>query len=137
MTPDQWETSADALDMLRAVRGRWRDQAVLHRRLQRYYLACCRAIWPLLPQEASRRGVELAERSLDGKASDEDMSGLSWHVEGAAFNIDYDCDPEAIAGWVRAVEALPPTELTALVHTAEGRSLGARELLLRAAYFTD
>ncbi len=44
MTPDDWETSNDALEMLKAVRGKWRDQAALQRSLHRYYLACCRGI---------------------------------------------------------------------------------------------
>src|SRR5689334_17272244 len=34
--------------------------------LHQFYLASCRAIWKLLPQEESRRGVEMAEQYLDG-----------------------------------------------------------------------
>src|SRR5262249_44342168 len=33
----------------------------LSRALHRFYLACCRRIWKLLPQEESRDAVELAE----------------------------------------------------------------------------
>src|SRR4051794_28122100 len=72
------------------------ESADLVRALHRFYLASCRGIWKLLPQEASRRGVELAERFIVGRASAEELNELNYHVEGAAFLIDYNTDPEAV-----------------------------------------
>src|SRR4051812_43993116 len=107
MTADEWETSNDALEMLRAVRGRWRNQDAFRRRLTRYFIACARALSPLLPQDASRRAIEVKERHLDGSATDDELSRAEWDAEGAAFFLDYNCDPEVIEQWGRAVDALP------------------------------
>ena len=137
MTADEWQTSNDALEMLKAVRGKWRDQQARDRRLRRYLIACGRTLWPLLPQDDSRRGVETAERHLDGEASDEERNKVEWDAEGAAFAIEYNVDPSATAAWVQSVEALPPAQVAALIHTDTGRALGTRDLLLRAAYFAD
>jgi hypothetical protein len=137
MTADEWETSNDALEMLKAVRGKWRDQDALHRRLRRYYLACCQAIWPLLPQLASRRGVEVGERYLDGGATEQEVHDAEWDAEGAAFNIEFNCDPAAIAGWVRDVEALAPECLSSLLHIPEARAWEPRKVLMAAAHFAD
>src|SRR5262249_2845506 len=104
----------------------------------RFYLASCRGIWKLLPQEASRRGVEMAEQWLAGSVSDEEMSEYNWDVEGAAFCIDYNTAPADIDRWVAEVRALSTAELRSMVHppgAAEG--IEPRELLLRAAYFAD
>src|SRR5262245_21057460 len=75
------------------------DRDLLERRLHTYYLACCRRIWRLLPQEASRRGVELGEQYLAGQISAEELDRANYHVEGAAFNIDYNSEPENIERW--------------------------------------
>ncbi|MEW6126851.1 MAG: hypothetical protein AB1757_07410 [Acidobacteriota bacterium] len=125
--------------MLKTLRVNWRgSEAQLERKLHRYYLACCRAIWRLLPQEESRRGIEVAERYVDGLATDEELNKADWHVEGAAFNIDYNCDPNAIEKWIEEVQAIPRDELSAMIHPIEEiADVSPRELLERAAYFAD
>jgi hypothetical protein len=106
--------------------------------LHRFYVASCRGIWKLLPQEASRRGVELAEQFLAGAVSGEKLSEYNWHVEGAAFRIDYNTDPEAIDRWVAEVQAIPESELRSMIHPpAVALEIEPRELLKRAAYFVD
>jgi hypothetical protein len=109
--------------------------------LHRFYLASCRGIWPLLPQEASRHGVELAEQFLAGKATAEQVSEYNWHTEGAAFCIDYAAAPgdrEAIAQWVAEIDSLPAGKLRAMLHPpATADEVELRELLKRAAYFAD
>jgi hypothetical protein len=137
MTADEWETSNDAIEMLRAVRGRWRNQDALRRRLTRYYIACARALSPLIPQDASRRAIEVKERHLDGSATDDELSRAEWNAEAAAFFLDYNCDPEVIEQWGRAVDALPPAVLAEIIHTDDARVLRSRTLLARAAYFVD
>jgi hypothetical protein len=108
------------------------------RSLHRFYLESCRGIWKLLPQEASRRGVELAEKFLAGAATAEQVSKYNWDTEGAAFVIDYNTAPDWIAGWVAAVRAMPEAELRAMLHPPEtADEVEPRELLKRAAYFAD
>jgi len=160
MTEGEWQVCDDAGAMLDALwqqhgvspanidlrfggdmRGSAHSQdglADLDRALHRYYLASCRGIWKLLPQEASRRGVELAEQFLAGAVSGEELSKYNWHVEGAAFCIDYNTDPEAIDRWVAEVRAIPEAELRSMLHPPEVvREIEPRALLLRAAYFVD
>lgn len=121
------------------LRANWRGSpATLERRLHSYYLACCRRIWPLLPQQESRQGVELAERYLNGSISAADLACANYYVEGAAFNIEYNSEPERILQWIREVEALPHDELCAMVPGIDPvASIDARRLLLQAAYFAD
>jgi hypothetical protein len=122
-----------------AVRNNWQGcPDELERRLHHYYLLCCRRIWRLLPQQESRRGVELAEQYLADGISGEELMHANYYVEGAAFNIDYNSEPENIERWVREVEAMPRDELCAMLageYTAV--AVDARRLLLRAAYFAD
>src|SRR5262249_7644221 len=160
MTEAEWHHSEDAgamIDFLwqqQGVSPHWTDlrfggdvrgndappgaTADLDRALHRFYLASCRGIWKLLPQEESRRGVEMAEQWLAGTVSDEDLSKYNWHVEGAAFCIDYNTAPADIERWVAEVRALPVAELRSLLHPPEAvDEVDPRELLKRAAYFAD
>jgi hypothetical protein len=146
MNEAEWLSSDDAGAMLeflfhRRVPMAERERNSLTRSLHRFYLASCRGIWPLLPQEASRRGIELAEQFISGETTVENVREYNWHTEGAAFRIDYaaaEGDMDAVAGWVAEVEALPAQELRAMLHplrTAD--EIEPRELLKRAAYFAD
>jgi hypothetical protein len=108
------------------------------RALHRFYLASCRGVWELLPQEASRRGVELAEQFLEGAVSAEKISEYNWHVEAAAFCLDYNTDAEAIKRWVADVCAIPESKLQSMLHPPEAaREIEPMDLLKRAAYFAD
>jgi hypothetical protein len=115
-----------------------RLEAELSRALHRYYLASCRAIWSLLPQQESRRGIELAEQLLSGVVSEADVQAYNPYVEGAAFCIDYNTKPDAIDEWVAEVRAIPEAEWQFTLHPPESvREVEPRELLVRAAYFAD
>ena len=129
----------DPYAMILELRAHWRhDPEELERRLHAYYLACCRRIWRLLPQKGSRRGVEVAELYIAGRATPEELDAANYAAEGAAFNIDYDCNPEAIREWVREVDAMPDDELAAMLNpAAPDACFTTRQLLLNAAYFAD
>jgi hypothetical protein len=137
MTEEEWLRSDDVSLMLRWSRQEWRgDEADLNRLLQRYCLACCRRIWRLLPQEHSQSGVEVAERFLDGLATQYELSRADYLAEGAAFTFEYDLAPEAIARWSEEVSRIPPEELRAMVHSQRPEDdLSPRALLAQAAYF--
>jgi hypothetical protein len=114
------------------------ETADLVRVLHRFYLASCRGIWKLLPQEASRRGVELAEQFIVGRASAGELNEFNYHVEGAAFRIAYNTEPEAIDQWAAQVRAIPEAELRSMLHPPSVASeIEPWELLKRAAYFAD
>jgi hypothetical protein len=160
MTDAEWNSSDDAGAMLDYL---WRQHGVslnshyllfggdmraeppsdamagLDRALHQFYVASCRRIWKLLPQEESRRGIELAEGFLAGEVSAEEITKYNWHVEGAAFDIDYNtARPEDIQRWVAEVRALSAAELRSMLHLKEADDdIDPRELLKQAAYFAD
>lgn len=62
MTEEEWLTSADP-DALLDFLGKGPSE----RKRRLFACACCRRIWPLIPDERARRLVELSERYADGK----------------------------------------------------------------------
>jgi hypothetical protein len=159
MTAEEWRRCEDPVAMLKALRASWRGgEADLVRLTHRYLLACCRAIRGLLPMEASRRGIEVAERYIEGRATREEFGLAAWQAEGAAFFLDpFDYEPEnetpearedrlryeadrkaRIDPLVREVGAMPPEELSRLVRLeTSDEAISPRQLLADAAYFAD
>jgi hypothetical protein len=58
---------------------------VASRKFGLFACACCRALWPVLMDERSRRAVELTERCLDGEPDDEEW-GPAREAANAAWN---------------------------------------------------
>jgi hypothetical protein len=160
MSEEEWLRSDDVALMLRWFRQEWRgEEADLNRLLQRYCLACCRKIWQLLPHEASRAGVEVAERFLEGLATRDEFGKAEWQAEGAALLIGFNSDPkevsslkaraavdnydinsdfDAIARWAEEIARIPPEELAAMIHSPRPEDdLSPLGLLVHAAHFVD
>ncbi len=68
MNEVEWLTSNDDEGMLNFLAGRASERK---RRL--FAAACCRAVWPLLGDERSRKAVEEAERFADGEGWAHDL----------------------------------------------------------------
>ena len=155
MTESQWNESENAILMLEFVfdvRG-IRSDSTRHRMgyrlnsgvvetdtkfetaMHRFYIACCRRIWPLLPDKESRNGVEVAEQWLDGHLSDSALNECDYHVEGAAFGIDYKSSPDELGGWISIVDAIPEPELNSLLSSHNADRPDSYQLLKSAAYF--
>jgi hypothetical protein len=139
MIEEQWLQSDDVSLMLRWFRQEWRgEKEDLDRLLQRYLLACCRRIWRFLPEEASRSGIEVAERFVDGQATREELHRADWWAEGAAFGVERRSDSESVARWCDEVSRIPPEELGAMIHSPRPEDdLAPHGLLKHAAYFAD
>jgi hypothetical protein len=73
MNPAERLRSNDPSQMLEWLRSTMPEE-VFDYRLRRYYLACCRRIWRLLPPDAIRLGLEAAERHLEGAATPREVS---------------------------------------------------------------
>ncbi|TQV88275.1 hypothetical protein [Aliikangiella coralliicola] len=104
--------------------------------LYKFYLSSCRKIWPLLTQEESRKGIELAEKFVEGKIQWDRVSEYSWHVEGAAYCFEDPPELEKINTWVKDVER----DSLDLVNELRNKDIGVistQKLLKQAAYFAD
>jgi hypothetical protein len=139
MTEEQWLRSEDVPAMLRWFRANWRGtESDLNQLIQRYCLACCRRIWPLLILEDSRRGVEIAERYNEGLATGEELSVAEWKAEGAAFYVEQNAEAEPVLRGAESVASMPPEVLRMMVRPKQsGEPLTPIETLTRAAYFAD
>lgn len=81
MTEAQW-LAEDNVDAMIADLGARADV----RRLRLLACACCRAIWPQLPDPRSRAGIEVAERYADGKANERELAAARTKALAAAGN---------------------------------------------------
>jgi hypothetical protein len=78
MTEAEWLESSDPRAMLSFLQE---GGKVSNRKLRLVAVACCRLNWGLLPSEAARKVVELAERFVDGMATAEGLDA-SWASAG-------------------------------------------------------
>jgi hypothetical protein len=67
MTEQEWLTWDDPGRMLQFLEGKASD-----RKLRLFAVACCRRIWPIMPDEAARNAVEVAERLAEGMTTNVD-----------------------------------------------------------------
>src|SRR3954447_9534146 len=89
MTEEQWLASRDPSPMLTLLDGK-----LPARRFWLFGCACCRRLWPLLPDPRERHAVEVGERYADGLAdadelrqasnsADRDRHEMPEHYEGS------------------------------------------------------
>jgi hypothetical protein len=71
MTEAEWLACEDSDQMVRYLEG-----IISDRKLRLFGCACCRRLWPLLPEGEFRQAVEIAERYADGLATDEELSAV-------------------------------------------------------------
>lgn len=69
MTEAEWMTATDPTPMLEFLRDKATD-----RKLRLFAVACCRRVWHLIPEGASKHAVEVAERYADRLVGDRERS---------------------------------------------------------------
>ena len=136
MNKDQWMKCNDIQEMLSTL---WKNypEDILIPLLHRFFLKCARKIEILMPQRESLRGVEIGEKFLKGEVSIQCLSDENWAVEGAAFMIDQNTEPELIDHWIKDLESLPSEVIDNVLNQVNFSDLNTRKILLDAAYFAD
>jgi len=106
--------------------------------IQKYFLECCRRIWPLLPDSGSRKGVEAAEKLCLGQISWEVAMDSDWYSEGSAFLFEYgkESDPE-ISEYIGQINLQRTIISRLLVPPVYMGGIDIKELLMDAAYFAN
>jgi hypothetical protein len=80
MTEAEWAACTDPGLMLEFLRG-WANS----RKLCLFACACCRCIWGLMPDQTSRRAVEVAERFADRQATEAEVAAASDAIREAVY----------------------------------------------------
>ncbi len=83
MNETEWLTASDPTAMLTAVKKKWHA-----RKLRLFASACCRRIEGVIPDEAGRRAVEVAERFANGEATGKELRSARTAVARATANYD-------------------------------------------------
>ena len=79
MTEVEWNACTDPLRMLDQPPARRSE-----RKLRLFACAVCRRLWGVLPDERSRRAVEVAERFADGLAGAHELARAAEEADGVA-----------------------------------------------------
>ena len=136
MNSEDWNKCSDITQMLSVLWNKY-DESELVPVLHEFLLKCARNIEVLLPQKDSIRGIEFGEKYLAGEVDEKVLSDENWAVEGAAFCIDYNIEPNMIKSWIKQVDSILKDDIEELL-SGEGFTGGdTRRLLLDAAYFAD
>ena len=131
MTESEWLACADPYDMVGFLKTReggwrqglaawlgWRSQRARSRKLHLFACACCRRLWHVLPDERSRRAVEVCERFVDGQARKKELQSAREAALEAA--IDAESPRLATGPWVAAAEARAAEAVARLLDPKEG-----------------
>src|SRR5262245_10342933 len=89
MTEAEWLAATDLDAMLWYVRDKMSERS-----LRLFECACCRRIWHELPDERSRRAVEVAEAYADGLATDSELEAAALGADKAGSPGDDEFKPE-------------------------------------------
>jgi hypothetical protein len=129
MTEEEWLACTDPRRMLEFLGG-----GATERKLRLFMSACCRPLWHLL-ERRSQEGVQIAERFVDGLASEVERFAAAIAATEATRSINSRAQDEEAAAYRSGADDGDP-----YWGTAGNAALGARleaSLLARCAVATD
>jgi hypothetical protein len=97
VTEAEWLEARDPLLMLAILEPWAADEAITDRQLRLFACACSRRLWHMLADQ-SRKDVELAERFVDGQASEEEITAPCQEIYRAEAGGELPDEP-AVARW--------------------------------------
>jgi hypothetical protein len=134
MTEAEWLACEGPHLMLSWLRRR-KGQRVSERKLRLFACACCRRVWHLLKDPASRGGVATAERFADGFVGEEDVLKARDALRGGGFSA------VTRALWLSSRQGLevthPETAAKAVAFIAASRSRRSDESRAQCALLRD
>jgi hypothetical protein len=80
VTEAEWLACTDLLQMYGQLRSMGKIKDNRSRKFRLRNAACCRRIWPLLTDERSRAAIEVAERFVEGRASEAELKEAYQHA---------------------------------------------------------
>ncbi|QJW93785.1 hypothetical protein [Frigoriglobus tundricola] len=123
MTEDEWLAGPDPGQLLPFLHGR-----LSPRKLRLLGVACCRALGPLLPDEADRTAITIAEQYADGQVSRKALQRAHEEADEARYHISRS-DEESVLAW-------PPPDVTRLASWGDEEfARSRRELISLARWF--
>jgi hypothetical protein len=127
MTEAEWAASSQPGDLLEYLRIRTRGRPD-PRRTRLFSCACVRGVWHLMPDERSRRVVEVAEQYADGRATADELD----EAAGGASTVAYAArkDPFKDAAWAATHVTGPDDRMWMFASSAHG---SASQALAKAA----
>jgi hypothetical protein len=131
LTEEEWLEKANPLKMVSFLRA----SRASERKLRLFGCACCRGVWNLLPNDASRKAVEVAERFADKFAKRRDLNQAALACAGEAVRSSHN-PAEAVvkvslqwAAWITAYNAQVLAAGTGPFQASElARHLAAEEM---------
>jgi hypothetical protein len=100
VTEHDWLEGLDPFPMLYFLRERADE-----RRLRLFACACCRQLLPRIGDHAVRKVMEVAERAIDGEATEAEITEagvIAWHIAGQAWSVR-EAERGAVARGIAAV----------------------------------
>jgi hypothetical protein len=86
MTETEWIKCKDPTEMLNLIERR---SPVSQRKLRLFSVACCRRIWPVIPDDEARSYVEVAERFADNRATNEELIAAEQEAQAIGSQDQY------------------------------------------------
>jgi len=130
MNKEDWALCDDAPKMLKSLH---QEQPVFLAKhipqLHRFLIACCWKHKHLIPQPHLRNGLLGAERWLEGKLTNAELSDLNWYAEAEAFAFEYAKSEKDFDKLRKLIASVP--ELNGIGFS------DAKQLMEDAAYFAE
>jgi hypothetical protein len=93
MTETEWLALAHPVEVLASMQRNWRA-----RKYRLFSCACCRRVWKLIADRASRKAIEMVEQYVDGLVGRKDVARARAGLSGRGTDAASNCVARAVIG---------------------------------------